>query len=653
MADISGLTGVALYLAAYALLQKGLLRQDDASYFWLNLLAASMVLISLTSEFNLASALIQLSWILISLCGLHRVSKVARQHHQKKRDTGEQTHAKNLEQKPITDHQRTLQPAKRKTTLRESANKQLQAHQALLMNHKYPLTGYPNPLTIVFIDLGEPDLPNSPKPPHECSATASLGVSNAPSGYLRSRWSRLNDRINKLPPFWTAFALTLTETVSAGALALPIAFATVGPLAGVGLLIVLGLLNLLTVTYLAEASARNESVRHGNAFVGQLVADFLGPSAALIMRITLFSYCCIILVSYYTGFASTVSAATGLPAPLWVVVICGIGLVLIACKNLTGTLATALIVGAINILVITLLSVLALRHGSLDNLLSTGITSASEADFNVSNLQLVFGVVLVSYFGHLSVSNCAQTVLRRDPDGRSLKRGTAAAMLVSICIYCFWTISIGSAITSERLHAETGTALVPLAEQLGPEVLYLGIVFAVLGLGMSSIHYGLGIFNLTRELMNSAVKSSQRPSWWRDHAVTIISFVPILSVFSYVQWTMYNGTASFTAPMELLGAIVVPVLAGIFPVLLLLASRAYGLPAPGARVPAALSGSVVLSFIVLLSFSGILSHAIFIWQQPMHKLAAYIVVFMLLWLIAGLFRRDVFAQPNINANSIS
>ncbi len=241
------------------------------------------------------------------------------------------------------------------------------------------------------------------------------------------------------------------DTVSAGALALPIAFATVGPLAGVGFLVVLGLLNLLTVTYLAETRARNESVRYGNAFVGQLVADFLGPSAALIMRITLFSYCCIILVSYYTGFASALSAATGLPAPLWVVVICGIGLVLIACKSLTGTFATA------------------------------------------------------------------------------------AVVLVAICIYCFWTISIGSTINSERLHTEAGTALVPLAEKLGSGVLYLGIVFAVLGFGMSSIHYGLGIFNLTREFVNRAIKSKQKPSWWRDHAATIISFVPILAVFVYVQ----------------------------------------------------------------------------------------------------------------------
>lgn len=645
VADISGFTGVVLYLASYALLQNGRLRQDSATYSWLNLLAASLVLISLANEFNLASAVIQLSWILISLCGLHRVGKVARKHCQQSRGNDRHSRADKLNQGRVIDHKRSLQPVQHEISFSEEERENIQTYHGVLLSDQLdPAAAYSKPQVVAFIDLGEPDLQRISGQHRQRVSLAKPPITQAPAGYLRSSWSRLSDRIDNLPPFWTAFALTLTETVAAGTLALPIAFATVGPLAGVALLVVLGLLNLLTVTYLAEASARNESVRHGNAFVGQMVAEFLGPSAALVMRLALFSYCCIILASYYTGFASTLSAATGLPAPLWVVVICGFGLVLVACKSMAGTLATALIVGSINILVIVLLSVLALSHGSLDKLLSTGITSASDGGFEVSNLQLVFGVVLVSYFGHLSVSNCAHTVLRRDPDGRSLKRGTAAAMLVAILIYCFWTISIGSAIDSDRLHLETGTALVPLAEQLGPEVFYLGIVFAVLGLGMSSIHYSLGIFNLTRELMSNVVKTCERPTWWQDHAATTVSMVPILTVFGYVQWTMYNGTASFTAPLELLGALVVPVLAGIFPVLLLIASRANGLPAPGAKVPAVLSSSFILALIVLLSFAGILTHAVLIWQQPMHKLAAYMVIAILLWMMAGLFRRDVFVR---------
>ena len=46
---------------------------------------------------------------------------------------------------------------------------------------------------------------------------------------LRWRWSRLASQLEHLPPFWTAFALVLTETVGAGILAMPIALAGVGP----------------------------------------------------------------------------------------------------------------------------------------------------------------------------------------------------------------------------------------------------------------------------------------------------------------------------------------------------------------------------------------------------------------------------------------
>src|SRR5262245_4558809 len=42
---------------------------------------------------------------------------------------------------------------------------------------------------------------------------------------LRWRTARLGERLEVMPPFWTAFALTLTECVGAGILAIPVAMA--------------------------------------------------------------------------------------------------------------------------------------------------------------------------------------------------------------------------------------------------------------------------------------------------------------------------------------------------------------------------------------------------------------------------------------------
>lgn len=67
-----GLMGFAAYLAGFGALQMGWLDGNGRVYAWANIFGASFVLISLYDAFNLASALIQLSWILIGTVGLMR-----------------------------------------------------------------------------------------------------------------------------------------------------------------------------------------------------------------------------------------------------------------------------------------------------------------------------------------------------------------------------------------------------------------------------------------------------------------------------------------------------------------------------------------------------------------------------------------------------
>lgn len=71
--EIFGFIGVALYLGSYAALQFGLISGNRYPYAVMNLLAAISVLISLVGSFNLWSAIIQISWIVISVIGLTRL----------------------------------------------------------------------------------------------------------------------------------------------------------------------------------------------------------------------------------------------------------------------------------------------------------------------------------------------------------------------------------------------------------------------------------------------------------------------------------------------------------------------------------------------------------------------------------------------------
>lgn len=68
--QICGLAGVAGYIGSFVAVQFQLLRGDSCAFSVLNILSASLVLISLTEHFNLASAIIQISWIVIGVSGL-------------------------------------------------------------------------------------------------------------------------------------------------------------------------------------------------------------------------------------------------------------------------------------------------------------------------------------------------------------------------------------------------------------------------------------------------------------------------------------------------------------------------------------------------------------------------------------------------------
>lgn len=70
--DVIGLIGVAFYVTAYAALQAGFIRGTGYAYTIMNLIAAALVLVSLTNNFNLSSAIIQMTWIAISLFGMAR-----------------------------------------------------------------------------------------------------------------------------------------------------------------------------------------------------------------------------------------------------------------------------------------------------------------------------------------------------------------------------------------------------------------------------------------------------------------------------------------------------------------------------------------------------------------------------------------------------
>lgn len=70
LVDVIGMTGTTLVVASYFLLQMERMDAKGLGYNVMNLLGATLLLISLCYKFNLASFVIELFWIAASIVGL-------------------------------------------------------------------------------------------------------------------------------------------------------------------------------------------------------------------------------------------------------------------------------------------------------------------------------------------------------------------------------------------------------------------------------------------------------------------------------------------------------------------------------------------------------------------------------------------------------
>lgn len=453
----------------------------------------------------------------------------------------------------------------------------------------------------------------------------------------RYRWlaHRVSTRIDRLPPVWTAFALTLTQTVGAGVLALPIALARIGPLGGVAVLAVMGLVNVVTIVSIAEAFTRTGEVRWSSAWFGGVVRTHLGAVAAQVVTIGLAALSSVLLMAYYLGFGATLGDATPVPSAVWVVALASVGALVVHRRRLRGAATTALFVGAVNVLAILVLATIALSD--LDrSRFTAGVAPGSGGLLDADVVGLVFGVVLLSYFGHTSIGSCAKSVLDRDPGGRSLIRGVAAAMATATVLYVIWVVAVGGGIDADVLAAETSTALTPLADRHGLAVVVIGSVLAVGSMGMASVQFAFGLGDLVRERMGGT----------RNGVATLAPVAPVAAAAAAAIVLLVSDGASFAGPLGVVGALTVPVLAGVLPVLLALAARQNGDHVPDGATPRS-RGPVVLATAAAICWLALVAHATIIWQSWPERLAAGGTAVGCVLLVGSVVRSGAIRVPSL------
>lgn len=464
----------------------------------------------------------------------------------------------------------------------------------------------------------------------------------------RVRWisARFGVMLESLPPFWTAFALTLTETVGATLLALPIAVARLGPVPGIVLLIAFGVVNMVTIASISEAFVRNGGVRYSDAFVGRIVADYLGSFASVITSLVLILLTMMFLGVDYVGVSTTLAQTLHLPAIVGSAVVFVGGMLLLTRKSLSATVSSALALGFVTIMLILAILVLTATHLRWAYVSHAYVPYVHGASFNRALVASVFGILLAAYFGHLSAGNCARVVLQRDPGGRSLLWGNIAAQGTAMVIYCLWVLCVNGAIAPAVLARQASTALVPLSHLAGPAVVVLGTVYAFLAMGMASVHYTRALRNLMLERLPSrpthATGGGLATTRLRllasgRRSRSLLSLCPVVLVFVTVEWLLVLGRATFTGPLNLTGVVAVSVFAGIFPVLLVASARRKGEYVP-ALVFRFLGWLPVVATVYVLFLGNMLIHGLVIWQNPVERAIALFMVVLMLVATARMLR---------------
>ena len=512
----------------------------------------------------------------------------------------------------------------------------LRAALAYALGKKYKLTFKAIPGIRAALNLDESDVKQAYRRLYKADLTSIYVSKIGLSGRLRWLLARLGRSLEAMPPFWVAFVLTLP--VGPGLLALPIAVAGIGAIPGVVLLLLFGIINMLTVASLAETVARSGTTRFGIGYIGQLAAEYLGNAGSVLLTIILAVNNFLVLIAFYIGIAGTLEGAIHLPAELWIFVLFAVGVYFLSRKSLNTTVASTVFINFINVALLIIIPLFALPFLRPGNLRYMHLPFLSGEPFDPSFLQLIFGVMLSNYFSHLLVANYGRVIIRRDPSARSWIRGCIAAIALTMLISCLWVLTFNGALPRQSLSSETGTAVAALARLVGPVVNWLGVVFVILSLGMACIHISLGLLFLVEERLPVG---SGKPVARRLRFVAAIS--PVIGVFLISEWLAFSNSGSFARLLSLVGVIALPLLGGIFPVLLLSATRRKGDFVPG-LVLRFLGSPVLIGALYVLFLGSIFVYGIFIWDGPVERIVSVLLGLAILIITAVMLKDKLFGS---------
>jgi hypothetical protein len=146
----------------------------------------------------------------------------------------------------------------------------------------------------------------------------------------------------------------------------------------------------------------------------------------------------------------------------------------------------------------------------------------------------------------------------------------------------------------------------------GPAVHVLGGLFAVLAMGLGSIAMSLALFYHVHEWLPGEATERMRFA---------SGILPVVALFGLVEWLLLTDRASFTGAIGFVNSVTGPALSGIFPILLLAASRRTGDYVPG-TIWGFLNHPFVAAALYSLFTATMFAYALVLWDDVAPRIVA-------------------------------
>jgi hypothetical protein len=169
----------------------------------------------------------------------------------------------------------------------------------------------------------------------------------------------------------------------------------------------------------------------------------------------------------------------------------------------------------------------------------------------------------------------------------------------------------------------------------------MGVLLVVLSLGLASIQVALGLYYLIQEQMASIrrIRLGQREQ-------LLYAVSPIVVAWLVAEWLAINDIGSFANLLGLLGALALPVISGLIPILLLLATRRKGEFVPAILVEW-LGHPITVALLIFFFIGSIFLHSLLLWDSGPSRLFALVGGVLILAATLTLLRRGALTPRTV------